>query len=72
MRPIMRKKRPNIPQKSMVPTNYGGNLSEAKQANRDIKIGCDFSVGSHNNLLQQIDNFVAALITGTRAHLKVQ
>jgi hypothetical protein len=56
----------------MVPTNYGDNLSEAKQANRDIKIGCGFSVGSHNNLLQQIDNFVAALVTETRAYLKVR
>jgi hypothetical protein len=27
----------------------------------DVKIGCDFSTGSHNSLLQQIGNFVAAL-----------
>jgi len=69
--PIMRKKRPNIPQKSMVPTNYGANLSEAKPANRDIKMGGDLSIGSHHHLLQQIDNFVAASVKGTR-YLKDQ
>jgi hypothetical protein len=51
----------------MVPTNYGGNLSEAKQADRDIKMGRDFGIGSNNNLLEQVDNFVAALVTGARA-----
>jgi hypothetical protein len=55
----------------MVLTNYGGNLSEAKQAGQDFKIGRDFSIGNHHHLLQQIDNFVAASVRGTR-YLKVQ
>jgi hypothetical protein len=58
---IMRKRRLNVPQKRKVPNNYGGNLNEAKQADLDVKIGSDFSIGSHNNLLQQIGNSVAAL-----------
>jgi hypothetical protein len=55
----------------MVLTNYGGNLSEAKQAGQDFKIRRDFSIGNHHHLLQQIDNFVAALVT-SGAYLKVQ
>jgi hypothetical protein len=68
--PIMRKPL-NIPHQRMVLTNYGGNLSEAKQAGQDFKIGRDFSIGNHHHLLQQIDNFVAASVRGTR-YLKVQ
>jgi hypothetical protein len=48
----------------MVLTNYGGNLSEAKPAGQDFEIGRDFSIGSHDHLLQQIDNFVAASVKG--------
>src|SRR5215469_14445845 len=58
---IMLKKRLNVPQKRKVPSNYGGNLNEAKPADLDVKISSDFSIGSHNNLLQQIGNSVAAL-----------
>ena len=58
---ITRKKQLSISQKRMVPADYGGNLNEAKQADLDVEICCDFSIGSHNNLLQQIGNFVAAL-----------
>ena len=50
----------------MVLTNYGGNLSEAKQAGQDFKIGRDFSIGNHHHLLQQIDNFVAASVRGDK------
>ena len=46
----------------MVPTNYGGNLSEAKQVDRDAKIHRDFRIGSYNNFLLQIANFVSALV----------
>jgi hypothetical protein len=63
MLPIMRKPL-NIPQRRMVLTNYGGNLSEAKPAGQDFEIGRDFSIGSHDHLLQQIDNFVAASVKG--------
>ena len=35
MPPITRKKRLNIPKKRLVPSNYGGNLNEAKQADRE-------------------------------------
>jgi hypothetical protein len=38
-----------------------GNLNEAKQACLDGKMARDFSIGSRNNLLQQIDTFVVAL-----------
>jgi hypothetical protein len=57
----MRKKRLNIPQERMVPSNYGGNLSEAKRADLDVKIGCHFSIVSYNSFLQQIGNFVVTL-----------
>jgi hypothetical protein len=55
------KKRLNIRQKRTVPGSYGGNLNEAKQACLGGKMARDFSIGSRNNLLQQIDTFVVAL-----------
>jgi hypothetical protein len=54
------KKRLNIREKRTVPGCHG-NLNEAKQACLDGKMARDFSVGSRNNLLQQIDTFVVAL-----------
>jgi hypothetical protein len=61
MPPIIQKKQPSIFPRRMVQTNYGGNLSEAKQVDRDVKIHRDFRNRSNNNLLQQIANFVPAL-----------
>jgi hypothetical protein len=49
--PIIQKKQLNIPPKRMAPTNYGGNVSEAKQAIWNVKIHRDFRIGSNNNLL---------------------
>jgi len=51
MPPIIQKKQLNISPKRMVPTNYGGNVSEAKQATQDVKIHRVFRIGSDNNLL---------------------
>jgi len=48
---IIQKKQLNISPKRMVPTNYGGNVSEAKQATQDVKIHRVFRIGSDNNLL---------------------
>jgi hypothetical protein len=61
MPPIIQRKQLNISPRRTVPTNYGGNLSEAKQVDRDVKIHPDFRIRSNNNLLQQIANFVATL-----------
>ena len=51
MPPIIQKKQLNISPRRTVPTNYGGNLSEAKQIDRDVKIHPDFRIGRNNNLL---------------------
>jgi hypothetical protein len=57
----IQKKQLNISPRRTVLTNYGGNSSETKRADRDVKIHRDFRIRSHNHLLQQIANFVATL-----------
>ena len=51
MPPIIQQKQLNISPRRAVPTNYGGNVSEARHADRDVKIHRDFRIGSSNNLL---------------------
>ena len=51
MPPIIEMKQLNISPRKTVPTNYGGNVSEARRTDQDVKIDRDFRIGSSNNLL---------------------